>query len=247
MQGFLRFFGHGFCHQIPERSFESGGLLFPVCARDTGIYLGFLCALLAAFVIYVRSPRKPAELPPVPYLVVLALFVVPMAFDGVTSYLGLRPTTNTIRYVTGFLAGTAAASLVAPLLFALRRDAAPREKVFATPSRALSHLALSFLLGAAFLLGFPLLGPVSPFVAVVALLVTLASLDLVLLTLSTRLAPRHRFAHWLFLLACATLLALAEVALFGALRDLLIDDFFGGRYLYDILALWGASPSGSLS
>jgi uncharacterized membrane protein len=236
MQGFLRFFGHGFCHQLPERSFESGGLVFPVCARDTGIYLGFLCALLAAFIIYARKPHRPADLPPAPWLVVLALLVVPMALDGVTSYLGLRPTTNTIRYVTGFLTGTAAASLVAPLLFALRRDAAPRERIFARPSQALSHLALALLFGAAFLLGFPLLGPVSPFVTAAALLVTLASLDLVLLTLSARFSPRHRFAHWLFLLAFATLLALAEIALFGALRDLLIDNLFGGRYLYDILS-----------
>jgi uncharacterized membrane protein len=235
MQEFLRFFGHGFCHQIPARSFESGGLVFSACSRDTGIYLGFLFALLVAFFLYAWRGSKPTELPPLPCLIMLALLIMPMAFDGVTSYLGLRPTTNAIRYLTGFLTGTAAASVITPLLFSLRRDAMPQRKIFATPSEVIPYLALTFTLGAAFFFGYPFLGVVSPFVPVVAFLVIVVSVNLIVLTFSKRLAPRHTALHWLFLLAFALALALAEIALLGALRELLIQTLLGGHELYEFI------------
>jgi uncharacterized membrane protein len=235
MQDFLRFFGHGFCHQIPARSFESGGLVFSVCARDTGIYLGFFLALVAAFLIYARSKGRPAEIPPIPYLVVLALFIVPMAFDGVSSYLGLRPTTNTIRYVTGFFTGTAAGSIVTPLLFALRGDAVAQRRIFARPSEAVGHLALTFALGAAFLFGYPHLGAVSPLIVVGAFLAIIGCVNLILLTLSKRFAPRHTAGHWLLLLALSLACALVEIALFGAARDLLVQTLLGGHEFYEFL------------
>jgi uncharacterized membrane protein len=228
VQELLHFFGHGFCHQIPERSFEAGGLVFSVCARDTGIYLGFFFALIAAFIVYARSPRKPAELPPIPYIVVLVFFVVPMAFDGATSYIGLRPTTNTIRYLTGFLTGTAGATVMAPLLFALRRDADPCARIFAKPAPILLHLALAFLLGGAFLIGYRYLGAVAPFIGVCAHLVLVASVNLVLITLIDRFAPRRTAVYWLAVLAASLALALVEIALFGLVRDIIVHTLFGG-------------------
>jgi uncharacterized membrane protein len=233
MQELLRFFGHGFCHQIPARSFEAGGLVFSVCARDTGIYLGIFCALIAATVLYARSADKPAELPPTPFLIVLAACILPMAFDGASSYLGLRPTTNEIRYITGFLTGAAVGSVLAPLLFALRRDAAPHKRIFAKPREAILHLALAFLLGAAFLFGYPLLGVVAPFVGVVAFLTAITCVNLVLLALSRRFAPRHTLVHWLFLLVLSVLFALVEVALFGAARELFVQLLLGGHELHE--------------
>jgi uncharacterized membrane protein len=236
MQEFLRFFGHGFCHQIPARSFESGGLVFSVCSRDTGIYLGFFFALLIAFLIYARSANKPAEIPPLPYLIVLAIFVLPMAFDGVTSYLGLRPTTNTIRYLTGFLTGTAAGSVVVPLLFALRRDAAPQQRIFSHPREVAFHLAGTFILGAVFFFGYPYVGVVSPVMVVVAFLMIVTCVNLIILTLNKRLAPRHTVAHWLFLIAASLVLALVEITLFGMIRELLVQFVLGGHELYEFLS-----------
>jgi uncharacterized membrane protein len=236
MQEFLRFFGHGFCHQIPSRSLEAGGLVFSVCSRDTGIYLGFFFAFVAAFVIYARSRAKPAELPPALYIVVLALFVAPMGLDGLSSYLGLRPTTNTIRYITGFLTGTAAGSIITPLIFALRKDAAHQKRIFATPFEIALHLGLTFALGAGFFFGYPLLGVVSPFVALAAFLTLAVCLNLVLLTLIKRFVPRHTAAHWLILLACSLALALVEIAAFGAVRVLYVLLVLGGRELYEFLS-----------
>jgi uncharacterized membrane protein len=236
MQEFLRFFGHGFCHQIPSRSLEAGGLVFSACARDTGIYLGFFCALLAAFLVYARSERKPAELPPPPYLIALAFFVVPMAFDGITSYIGLRPTTNTIRYITGFLTGVAAGSIATPLLFALRRSATRRKKIFATFPLIALHLGVTFILGAAFFFGYPYLGVVSPFIAVAAFLTIVTCVNLILLTLSKRFTPRHMVINWLLILALSLALALIEIALLGAFREFLVQAFLGGHDVSEFLS-----------
>jgi uncharacterized membrane protein len=236
MQEFLRFFGHGFCHQIPSRSFEAGGLVFSACARDTGIYLGFFCALIAAFLIYARCRHKPAEFPPVAYIIVLAFFVVPMAFDGVTSYIGLRPTTNTIRYITGFLTGTAAGSIITPLLFALCQNASLQHKVFARPSEVALHLGVTFILGTAFFLGYPYLGVVSPFIAVVAFLTIVTCVNLVLLTLSKRFAPHHTVVNWLLILALSLALALVEIAVLGAFREFLVQTFLGGHDISEFLS-----------
>ncbi|MDR2587003.1 MAG: DUF2085 domain-containing protein [Coriobacteriales bacterium] len=236
MQEFLRFFGHGFCHQIPARSLEAGGVVFSACARDTGIYLGFFFALVVAFIIYARVKGKPTELPPALYVVVLVLLVLPMAFDGVTSYLGLRPTTNMIRYLTGFLAGVAVGSVVVPLLFALRKDAVPGQRIFARPSMVAPHLALTFALGAVFFVTYPYLGLVAPLVPVGAFLTITVCVNLILLTLSRRFAPRHTAAHWLFLLALCLILALVEIALFGAIRDMVVQVLLNGHEFSEFLS-----------
>lgn len=235
MQEFLYFFGHGFCHQLPSRTLESGGLFFSVCARDTGIYLGFFFAMLVAFLLYVKVREKPAELPPIVYLVILALFIVPMGIDGVSSYAGLRPTTNTIRYVTGFLTGTAGGSIVVPLLFALRADAAPTQKIFARPSQAVLHLLVSFVLGAVFFVVYPFLGIFAPLFVVLAFLSIVVSVNLILVTLVKPLPVPHTAKRWLLLLLVCLALSLAEIAVFGLLREFMVHTLLQGHELGEFL------------
>jgi len=235
MQAFLQFMGHGFCHQLASRSFEAGGLIFSVCARDTGIYLGFFFVMLVTFVLYARVREKPAELPPVWYLIVLVFFLVPMAFDGITSYLGLRSTTNVIRYLTGFPTGMALGTLVVPLLFALCKDSDPKKRILSKPSHIAIQLGATLVLGVAFLLGYPFLGVISPFLVVVAFLAILLSVNLVIITLSKRMAPRHTLKHWCLLLAICLVMAFAEITLFGLLREAALNLLAGGQDLLQLL------------
>lgn len=101
----LDFIGRLVCHQLPERTLWVGGHHLPVCARDTGVYLGFFLGYLL-----LGQRRKEACGPP--NLWMTSLMVMPMIVDAVTQWVGLRTSTNELRLITGLLFGTA----IAPLL-----------------------------------------------------------------------------------------------------------------------------------
>jgi len=105
--------GFGICHQIPERSLHFGGRALPLCARCTGIFLGFAVCLGVLLVAYRGlAPRYPSW----PKLAFLTLLFVPTAVDAITSYAGMRESGNAVRMVTGSLAGTAIAAILFPLV-----------------------------------------------------------------------------------------------------------------------------------
>jgi len=90
--------GYALCHQLPERSLFIGGYQLPVCARDTGTMLGFGVALL----FYIIAKRwKCAKLPDLPVLIVAGIGFALFAFDGLSSYLGFRDTSNSFRLISG--------------------------------------------------------------------------------------------------------------------------------------------------
>jgi uncharacterized membrane protein len=81
------------CHRKPERCFNMGGQPLPICARCTGILLGYL------FI-----PAMLLITPPLPWAVGM-LAQLPMLIDGGTQSLGLRLSNNGVRVVTGLLSG----------------------------------------------------------------------------------------------------------------------------------------------
>lgn len=85
------------CHRIPERSFHIKGHQFPVCARCTGFYTGLVAYLIAS--IFYKHPYS------LKLLIISMILMVPTAIDGVTQYFGPRESTNTIRFLTGFIGG----------------------------------------------------------------------------------------------------------------------------------------------
>jgi uncharacterized membrane protein len=94
--------GFAVCHQLPSRTLEMGGHAMGLCARCAGLYLG-----VAATYIYILLWRR-GEVNAIPRLwqsALLVLLIAPMAVDGLTSYTGLRETTNDIRIITGALTG----------------------------------------------------------------------------------------------------------------------------------------------
>lgn len=181
LQRFLTALGYGLCHQLPERSFIAGGVQLPVCARDTGIYLGFAIALLVITLLERR--RRATEPAPVWVLVLAALMVGAMAVDGLTSYMGLRETTNDLRLATGLAAGFGLSVIVTPMLNGqLWRDGR-RDRVLGHPSAALIWLGS---LPASYLLvryAAPLTGVVYPLVTAVAIVFTFLLVNLVIVTL----------------------------------------------------------------
>jgi len=105
----LNYIGRLVCHQIPERTLLLGGYYLPVCARDTGIYLGFFVGYL---LLSVR--RKKARGPP--HLLTMLFMVTPMVIDGGIQLIGFRTSTNELRLLTGLLFGTALSPFLLYLL-----------------------------------------------------------------------------------------------------------------------------------
>ena len=103
--------GYAVCHQFSSRSFHYGGQKLPVCARDTGFFITFMVCFVALLFFYGRSGKR---YPPVWMVVALAVLIIPTVVDAVTSYAGLRESSNAIREITGALAGTGAAGLLFP-------------------------------------------------------------------------------------------------------------------------------------
>jgi uncharacterized membrane protein len=209
--------GYGLCHQLPERSFFSGGYQLPVCARDTGIYLGFALGLLALALLARKS--RPTELPRWPVLVLIGLFIAAMGADGVTSYAGLRETTNDLRLVTGLVTGWGLSALTFPMFNSQiwERPGAGR-----TPDgwrEVLAWLGLMVIALAVIRWGLPLLGVVYPMLLVLAILLTLGAVNMVFVGLMPpfeRRAVRLRDA-WLAM-AIATGFTVLEIAAAAWLR-----------------------------
>lgn len=109
------------CHQLPHRSFMFDGIPMAVCARDTGIYLGFIAGVATAFMR--KRPKILSEI----RLPVLA--ALPMAVDGVTqTVLVMRESNDAIRVVTGFAFAFGAAAYLVNRFF-LRRYPDFRQRV----------------------------------------------------------------------------------------------------------------------
>jgi len=204
----LHWLGYGLCHQLPERSFFGGGLQLPVCARDTGIYLGFVLSLLVMALI--DRGRRRSDLPGWPVMVLGGAMVAIMAWDGITSYAGLRSTTNDIRLVTGLLTGWALPLIVTPLVNSQLWTSSSAGRVLVGWREVgawLSPLPLAFV---AVRWGLPWLGPIYPVLVGISIIVTFIAVNLIIVTLTPRLERRAAslLAAWPAILAALVLTAM---------------------------------------
>lgn len=82
---------------MPNRSFFIGEYQFPLCARCTGIALGYIAALLIA-------PFRS-------FGYYIAFLMSPLAIDGTVQYFTNYESTNLKRIMTGILYGFAFTSI----------------------------------------------------------------------------------------------------------------------------------------
>ncbi len=94
-----------FCHQIPTRSLWIFGSNIGVCSRDIGLYTSFTLTWVLLVIKYRQRFIWKWGI----------LLIVPILLDGVTQNLGLRMSTNYLRFSTGILGGTGVAILFFPL------------------------------------------------------------------------------------------------------------------------------------
>ena len=81
------------CHRLPERSFFIRGKQLPLCARCTGLAIGYFFYPLFILGIF-----------DVPILILIAC-QLPMIFDGLSQHVFHRASTNWFRFTTGLVAG----------------------------------------------------------------------------------------------------------------------------------------------
>ncbi|MDP3718160.1 MAG: DUF2085 domain-containing protein [Acidobacteriota bacterium] len=102
------------CHQLPERSFFTAGMQWPVCARCAGIYLGVAVGFAAWWMLRRWiSPRPGGRA----WLTMLAVVATPTAASWVGGVLGFWDGTNGIRFALaaplGLTVGVIAAAVTA--------------------------------------------------------------------------------------------------------------------------------------
>jgi uncharacterized membrane protein len=187
--------GSGLCHQFAERSFDFGGVMWAVCARCSGIYVGLIFAIVALFLAYriKKGGGQRSGFMAWPYWLFLAAGLTFMGWDGVTSYAHIRETTNFLRWVTGIGMG---ASLAPLLYFLLVSNLAKRsvdkpvmglmesKNIF---GRLRPWLAVSASMLVSFLMVYPAgnwLGGVGAVIAALCIWFTFSLLALVLLGLA---------------------------------------------------------------
>lgn len=119
---------HGLCAQTPSHTLRLGDRALPFDARMTGIYIGFLGALM---LVMLAGRRRSAGLPNWKAGILLVAFVGVMAIDGFNSLftdLG-RPTLyepdNRLRLLTGLSAGISL-GVVLSMLMAMSLWTKPR-------------------------------------------------------------------------------------------------------------------------
>ncbi|MCM1329325.1 MAG: DUF2085 domain-containing protein [Ruminococcus sp.] len=89
---FMEFGARVGCHQMAERSFFINNRQFPVCARCTGVFIGYALAV-PAFAFFITP------------MWVCLLFCLIMFLDWLIQHLKIRESNNIRRFITGIIGG----------------------------------------------------------------------------------------------------------------------------------------------
>jgi hypothetical protein len=183
--------------------------------------VGFAVGLAVLAVL--ERGRRSSDAPPLFAGVALVGFIGIMVLDGLTSYMGLRVTTNELRLFTGTLAGFALAAFTLPLLNGQLWVAPGAGRVLPTASQ-FGWFSLAAAATTAFV-GFvgPALGVAYPAAVGASILLTFTAVNLVIVCLFPwfeRKARRLRDA--LVPVSLALGLSIAELAFTAALKNWLL-------------------------
>ena len=93
------------CHQLSERSFHIKGFQFPICARCTGLFFGFV---LIGPIITVFTLGN---------MFLSLTMILLMCIDGFIQLKGILESTNIRRLITGLLAGYGLFSIIVHIIY----------------------------------------------------------------------------------------------------------------------------------
>ena len=135
--------GTSVCHQIPERSLKMGGLILPICSRDSGIYIGFFICAIFMFLIF---RKRESDLPPLYVFIILIIFILSTVADGLLSYLSVIETNNIARFTTGFLSGSSTMAIIYPIFNYQYYKDSYNIRIFVSPLKFIFFIAVDALI-----------------------------------------------------------------------------------------------------
>jgi len=106
------FFFSLICHQLPSKTFSLNGQLMPLCSRCTGIYTGFLVALI--FQLILGGKRKD-KFPFLGISLLSIVFILLMPSQVVGSQVISWLDNNHFRFLTGLLFGSSISIFLFPI------------------------------------------------------------------------------------------------------------------------------------
>jgi uncharacterized membrane protein len=223
----LRWLDSGICAQLPTHSFYPGGQQLPLCARNTGIYLGFMVTILT---LYATGRGRVQRLPPWPIVVVLIGCIFAMVVDGFNSFLldlgqsHLYQPHNLLRLATGLLTGFAIATLTLPAVNRLFwREYNEERSISSWPALLLllPGLVLSFLAVAS--QSIFILYPVA-ILSTAGLLTVVSSVNLLItLAIGKKDQAFERYRELVPFFSLALILALGELLVLAQLKFALLQ------------------------
>jgi uncharacterized membrane protein len=99
------------CHQLPSRSPQWNGMVFPLCWRCAGLHLG----LLASYVYLATNGGFRRRLPDFRQMIGASLLMLPFAIDGGGNAFSLWSSPGWFRALTGLGAGMLLPLMLVPL------------------------------------------------------------------------------------------------------------------------------------
>lgn len=131
------------CHQLPERSPQFQGAVFPQCFRCAGLYLALLCS----FTYLTANGGWQRRLPDLRCALWVLPLTIPLMVDGWANMIGLWSSPDWVRALTGVGVGLVLPVLLVPLGHQSEPGASDTMKpTLSTPAGLLTPLALTLTL-----------------------------------------------------------------------------------------------------
>jgi uncharacterized membrane protein len=132
-----------FCHQLPDRSPQFDGTIFPLCFRCAGLYLSL--AVTFGWLAVTGGFRR--RLPELRYALGISMLTVPLMVDGLANAIGLWSSPGLVRALTGAGVGLVLPLLLVPLAQCQAPAPAPvLQATLKTPLRILPPAVISVAL-----------------------------------------------------------------------------------------------------
>jgi len=181
--------GFSVCHQLPSRSLNIGNLYLPVCARCTGIYIGFL---VSAVILFLMFRKKENDLPPAYITIILFLFILSTVINGVLSYFTPLSTSNNVRLVTGFLCGSSIMAIIYPIFTFQYYEESKDKRIFSRPIKFIIYLAILMIFIVVILARISFLGHFLYYLTAFSIIFTFYFVNLLIIFLIPPFSQRAR-------------------------------------------------------